>query len=574
MNEPVRDTVIVGAGPAGLQLAYFLQRAGRDYLVLEGDRVGGFFARYPRHRRLISINKVHTGRDDVEFNLRHDWNSLLVADGDEPYPFHGFSREYFPPADRMVDYLEGFARRFSLAVRDGFPVVRVGRRDDGVFELESAGGERLAARRVVVATGIGRPFLPDVPGLEYAEGYEDVSVDPDDFTNQAVLILGKGNSAFETADALIPTAATIHLLSPHPLRLAWDSHFVGHLRACNNNLLDTYQLKSQNAVIDGLLRSVERTPQGKLRVRFSSIHATEEIEQIEYDRIIRCTGFQADLSIFDEDCRPATVIDGRFPELDGRWQAVGVPHLYFVGASTQSLDFKRSQSAFIHGFRYNARTLFHLLEERYHGRPLPSRQVEAEPLAMAREVLRHMSRVSSLWQQVGFLGDVLVPDDNDFAATWYRDLPPGAIEEMGRGPLRDRRYYVVQFRFGPCAGSTFDNPRQATPYTGELSAQIHPAVARYRGGDLEEEHHVLEDFLADWESRDYYEPLAAFFAGELDRETGRRQATAAPRVLVRDAAMRLVDEDAPREGEEAEARESAEPSGAAGGQAGRVGGAA
>lgn len=74
------DYLVVGAGPAGIQAAYFLEQAGRDYLVVEaGEAPGTFFTRFPRHRTLISINKVHTGWDDPELNLRTDWNSLLSA---------------------------------------------------------------------------------------------------------------------------------------------------------------------------------------------------------------------------------------------------------------------------------------------------------------------------------------------------------------------------------------------------------------------------------------------------------------------------------------------------------------
>ena len=35
------DYIVVGAGPGGLQLGYFLERAGRDYVILErGARAG------------------------------------------------------------------------------------------------------------------------------------------------------------------------------------------------------------------------------------------------------------------------------------------------------------------------------------------------------------------------------------------------------------------------------------------------------------------------------------------------------------------------------------------------------
>ena len=62
VTEPTTQTVshlVIGAGPAGLQLAKHLQDAGRTYAVLEaGAEPGMFFATFPRHRTLISINKI------------------------------------------------------------------------------------------------------------------------------------------------------------------------------------------------------------------------------------------------------------------------------------------------------------------------------------------------------------------------------------------------------------------------------------------------------------------------------------------------------------------------------------
>ena len=88
--------LIIGAGPAGLQLGHFMQRAGRDYLILErGVAPGTAFVKYPRHRQLISINKRFAGATSEEFHMRHDWNSLL---SDEPsLKFSQFSEEYYPP---------------------------------------------------------------------------------------------------------------------------------------------------------------------------------------------------------------------------------------------------------------------------------------------------------------------------------------------------------------------------------------------------------------------------------------------------------------------------------------------
>ena len=110
------DYLIIGAGPAGLQLGYFLARAGRAYQILEaGPAPGMFFRTFPRHRRLISNNKPHTGCDDPEMNLRMDWNSLLSED--PRLLFTRYTERYFPDADDLVRYLRDFAEGFQLRIR-------------------------------------------------------------------------------------------------------------------------------------------------------------------------------------------------------------------------------------------------------------------------------------------------------------------------------------------------------------------------------------------------------------------------------------------------------------------------
>src|SRR5690606_31649695 len=224
----------------------------------------------------------------------------------------------------------------------------------------------------------------------------------------------------------------IHVLSPSPLKLAWDTRFVGHIRAINNDLLDTYHLKSQNAVIDGNILEMERLPSGKVRVKFASIHVADETEQLEYDHVLRCTGFAFDAGIFDESCRPTMSACGRLPQMTPGFEAIGVPDLYFAGAPTQVLDYKRAQSAFIHGFRYNVRTLSHLLEARYHGVPLPSTPLDPSPRGLATGILTRMNTSSSLWQQVGFLADlVIMPGPEESEARYLHDLPYAYLRQHG-----------------------------------------------------------------------------------------------------------------------------------------------
>ena len=86
-----------------------------------------------------------------------------------------------------------------------------------------------------------------------------MSVDPADYVNKSVLIIGRGNAAFEAADNVSGVAAHTHMVGRSGQRFAWQTHYVGDLRAINNNVLDTYQLKSQTAIADNYDMN-EQTP--------------------------------------------------------------------------------------------------------------------------------------------------------------------------------------------------------------------------------------------------------------------------------------------------------------------------
>ena len=361
------EYIVIGAGPAGLQLGYYLEKANRNYLILEGgNKAGEFFSKFPRHKKLISINKVYTGYEDTEINLRWDWNSLL-SDSEEML-FKNYSREYFPNTDDLVRYLNDFASHFNLKIKYSCKVVKIAKNDK--FMVIDNNGNVYSADRVIIATGFSKPYVPEIPGIELAENYTDISVDPEDFANQRVLIIGKGNSGFETADSLVATASLIHIASPTPVEMAWKTKYVGHLRAVNNNFLDTYQLKSQNGILDASIDRIDRINE-KYIVYLSYTHANGEREGLIYDRVIVCTGFSFNDSIFDESCKPKLVINNRFPKQTSEWESTNVEDLYFAGVLTHMRDYKKKQSGFIHGFRYNIKALHQILEYKYHKQELP-----------------------------------------------------------------------------------------------------------------------------------------------------------------------------------------------------------
>ena len=521
-NATSHEYVIIGAGPAGLQAAYDMASAGLDYVVLERAQIpGSFFQQYPRHRTLISINKRFTGFDDPELNLRWDWNSLL-SDYDEELMFKKHSADYFPHADRYVDYMADFASRAKLRVEYGCEVTRINKDAEG-FLVSCGDGRLYRCARLIVATGAFRPYLPPIPGIELAEPYSDVSVDPADFENQRLLIIGKANSAFETGNHLLGAASLIHLCSPHPVQLAYKTKFVGHLRSINDAFIDSYQLKSQNVMLDAEILKIERREDGTFLATVVYGHANGEVEELIYDRIIAATGFRFDTEPFAEECMPELAHNERFPALTSAWELTNVKGLYFAGVLMQSRDFKKKQSGFIHGFRYNVRAMVHILNQRYHGTPLPATTLPATAAAITQKVIERVNRSSAMFQQTGFLCDVVVIDGA--RAHYYEDLPVDYVHDSELG--KKDHYYVVTLEFGlEIIAAARDALALERIHKDDIaraaeSSGVHPILRRFSRGRLLNTHHVIEDIDSVWAEEVHKEPLLQYLKAGLERTPAR-----------------------------------------------------
>jgi thioredoxin reductase len=117
------DVVIIGGGAAGLSAALVLSRARRRVLVVDSGS--------PRNAPATHMQ--------------------------------GFlSRDGMPPADLLAAGRQE-VQGYGGAVTTG-AVREVARCDENGFDVLMAGGERVSARRLLVATGL-RDELPDIPGL-------------------------------------------------------------------------------------------------------------------------------------------------------------------------------------------------------------------------------------------------------------------------------------------------------------------------------------------------------------------------------------------------------------------------
>lgn len=184
------ETVIVGAGQAGLATAYHLTRRGRGCLVLDGS------------------NRIGT-------QWRQQWDTLRLYsparyDGLPGMEFPG-DPTAFPTKDQVADYLEAYARRFDLPVRLGVRVRRVSAAEGGYLVQTDRGV--LRCRNVVVATGtFGR--TPQVPDFAAAlapailQLHSSAYRRPGQLREGPVLVVGASHSGTEIAYELAQTHRT------------------------------------------------------------------------------------------------------------------------------------------------------------------------------------------------------------------------------------------------------------------------------------------------------------------------------------------------------------------------------
>ena len=339
------ETIIIGAGPAGLACAAALKQRARPSLILEkADDVGSSWrAHYDRLH--LHTHRKHSGLPGLAMSPAYD---------------------KYPARKDVVRYLETYRRHHDLEPQFNTEVTRL--RHEGMWQVETTQGDFQAAN-VIFATGMAsQPYLPQLPGLESFAGDLLHSSDyktPEPFTGQSVLVVGFGNSAGEIAldlaDADISTSLSVRgpvnvvprdlfgipILSFAIAQQKMPYHLSDKLNApvmrwAVGNLAKLGLTKSEKGpraqiIEDGRIPlldigTIDRIRKGKIKVR----RGIERLEggqvifadgaQDRFDSIVLGTGYRADLSSLLPD-HQAVLTEQGAPKVSGG--DTGQAGLYF-----------------------------------------------------------------------------------------------------------------------------------------------------------------------------------------------------------------------------------------------------
>lgn len=173
----VLDSVVVGAGQAGLSASYHLARLGRSHVVLDADHAPG--GAWQHRWDSLSMRDVH---------------GVAALPGSAPPPTDGARANAAVPA-----YFAAYEREHDLPV---VRPVRVDRVDDvdGLLVVR-AGDRSWTTRTLVNATGTwSHPFVPHYPGVETFEGLQVHTAGypgAEAFRGRRTVVVGGGASAVQ-----------------------------------------------------------------------------------------------------------------------------------------------------------------------------------------------------------------------------------------------------------------------------------------------------------------------------------------------------------------------------------------
>ena len=320
------DTIIVGAGPAGIGIGIILQKLGVSYVILEKSSVGASFKTWPVETRFISPS--FTGN----FFKMPDLNAVSP----DTSPAFDLLTEH-PTGLEYAQYLEQVSRFFRLAIETGVEVQSITNTSES-FMLHTSQGTYASSFVVWAAGEYQYPKTNSFKGEHLCTHYADVHSFSDVLGKQSVVI-GAYESGFDAALNLVEANKRVTLID--------SSNYLELINSDSSYSLSPFTRDR----IKGALEHIDYHADTRVeRVTFLNakyIVTTDDGQTfVSDDEPINCTGFDTSLKLVKE----LFDFEGSYPLLTDSDESQKTENLFLVGPQV-----KHGSALFCFIYKYRQR---------------------------------------------------------------------------------------------------------------------------------------------------------------------------------------------------------------------------
>lgn len=368
------QTLIIGAGQAGLALSRCLTEAGHDHVLVERGRVA---------------ERWHSERPDSFRLLTPNWLTRLPG-----FRYDGSDPDGFMDRDEVTRFFDAYAASFDPPVHTGVTVTAVDREPGGGWRVTTDRGTWRAVN-VVVATGhMDRPAVPassrELPP-EVTQVHSSRYRNPEQLPDGRVVVVGAGPSGQQIADELaragrrVVLAAGGHRALPRRYRgrdvYAWMLE-LGLLDRTVDSLPDP--AGAPRSTRSGVLEGGEQDLDLR-RLHRNGVVVAGRLLGMADSRLVFGDGLAADLAAADANAsRLRAMVDAHVRAVgldvpDEPWATPAVPEWAFDGPSDLHLT-RAHVAAVVWATGYGRDwSWIHAPVFDDHGHPVHRRGITAEP---------------------------------------------------------------------------------------------------------------------------------------------------------------------------------------------------
>ncbi|HEX5485344.1 MAG TPA: cyclic nucleotide-binding domain-containing protein [Limnobacter sp.] len=297
------DIVIVGSGPAGLSAASRAQELGCRYVLLEGEsHASDTIYKYQKGKHVMDEPGFLPLRSGMRFGA-------------------GKREEVLGTWDRQLE-----EQKVNIQYRKKATAISKLNDGQGPFKIDCEDGSSMTSRTVILGIGlqgnirkIGTPG-DDLPNVQYTLS------DPDEFTDETIVVIGAGDAAIENALALAKKNKVVLINRKGEFARCKEGNLNGILAADRNEELRIFYDTSTSQVVE-----IEGAADGEPSLRYD-YKGPEGEKSMPCHRIIARLGATPPRALVESfgvtfpNADPNSV-----PALSENYES-NVPGLFIVGA--------------------------------------------------------------------------------------------------------------------------------------------------------------------------------------------------------------------------------------------------